>query len=305
MRKPRIEELVMSRLFPQKKDIDSSDWPNYIRRSLVQEVRKENVCFYGVSNCLESRYPGLDYADPAHRLRLNRFPCHRKIFRVFDELRLTDYEIQRLCKWEGTRSAREMYEANKRVKIKDTTWNGVHDFRDRTATITMASACTEETMETETGEILDNDVESEDGNEEIRDCGEGEEPPEEETEDELQRSVGSDLNQRLLAATEARARGEEATIDADWEQWLKEAAERSNLPDIARNINALLTLATPSQNPPIYWGREIPEYLSEDFATLRARLPAPLLYFTPAEASSAMATAVIVPPPANPAGIAM
>ena len=269
MRKPRIEELVMSRLFPQKKDIDPSDWQNYIRRSLVQEVRKENVCYYGISNCLESRYPGLDYADPAHRLRLNRFPCHRKLFRVFDELRLTDYEIQRLCKWEGTRSARETYEANKRVKIKDTTWNGIYDSRDRTATITVASACTEETLETETGEISNNDVESEDGNEETRDFDEGDEPPEEESEDELQQSVGVDLNQRLLAATEARARGEEATIDADWEQWLKEAAERSN------------------------------------FATLRARLPPPLLYFTPAEASSAIATTVTVPPPANPAGIAM
>ena len=305
MRKPRIEELVMSRLFPQKKDIDPSDWQNYIRRSLVQEVRKENVYFYGISNCLESRYPGLDYANPAHRLRLNRFPCHRKLFTVFDELRLTDYEIQHLCKWEGTRSARETYEANKRVKIKDTTWNGVHDFRDRMATITVASAYTEETMDTEVGEISDNDVELEDGNEEIRDYDEGEEPPEEESEDELQRSVGVDLNQRLLAAAEARARGEEATIDADWEQWLKEAAERSNLPNITRNLNASLTLATPSQTSPIYWGREIPEYLNEDFAILRARLPPPLLYFTPAEASSATATTVTVPPPTNPAGIAM
>ena len=267
MRKPRIEELVMSRLFPQKKDIDPSNWQNYIRRSLVQEIRKENVCFYGISNSLESRYPGLDYADPAHRLRLNRFPCHRKLFRVFDELRLTDYEIQHLCKWEGTRSARETYEANKRVKIKDTTWNGVHDLRDRTATISVASACTEETMETETGEISDNDVEFEEGNDEIRDYGEDEEPPDEESEDELQRSVGVDLNQRLLAAAEARARGEEATIDADWEQWLKEAAERGNLPNATRNLNALLTLATPSQTPPIYWGRRIPEHLSEDFAT--------------------------------------
>ena len=303
MRKPRIEELVMSRLFPQRSDINPSDWQNYIRHSLVQEVRKENVCFYGVSNCLESRYPGLDYADPAHRLRLNRFPCHQKLFRVFDELRLTEYEIQGLCKWEGTRSARETFEANKRVQIKDTTWNGIHDLRDRTATITVTSACTEETTEIETGEISDGDVELEDENEEIRDFGEGEEPPEEEIEDELQRSVGVDLNQRLLAATEARARGEEATIDADWEQWLKEAAERSNPSNITRNINALLTLATPSQTPPIYWAREIPEYLSEDFGTLRARLTP--LNFIAAEASSAIATTVIAPPPANPAGVTM
>ena len=303
MRKPKIEELVMSRLFPQRKDVDPTDWQNHIRRSLVQEVRKENVCFYGTFNCLEAQYPGLDYAHPAHRLRLNRFPCHRKLFKVFDELRLTDYEIQRLCKWEGTRWARETYEANNRVKIKDTTWNGVDDFRNRRATVTVASAWTGEAIETESGEISDNDVDSEDENDEMGDSDEGDEFSEAESEDELQRSVGVDLNQRLLAATEARARGEQATIDADWEQWLKEAAERGDLPDFPRNVNAPLNPAAPSQSSSS-WEREIPEYLSEDSATLRARLPLPPQYFHQVDESSAIATAVTVPPPAHPAGTA-
>lgn len=302
MKKPRIEELVMSRLFPQRKDIDPSDWQTHVRRSLVQEVRTETVCFYGPFDCLEAQYPGLDYANPAHRLRLNRFPSHRKLFRIFDELRLTDYEIRRLCTWEGTRWARETYEANNRVKIKDTTWNGVHDFRNKRTTVTMAPIWTGE-METEPGEISDRDVESEGEDEEMRDSDEGDELSEEESEDELQRSVGVDLNQRLLVATEARARGEEATIDADWEQWLKEAAERGDLPEFPRMFDPT-TPAAPSQTS-VYWGRAIPEYLREDPATLRARLPQPPQYIPPVEANSAIATAVAVPPPAHPADTAI
>lgn len=301
MRKPRIEDLVMSRLFPQRKDIDPSDWQTHIRRSLVQEVRRETVCFYGTSDCLEAQYPGLDYANPGHRLRLNRYPCHRKLLKVFDELRLTDYEIQRLCKWEGTRCAREIYEANSRVKIKDTTWNAVSDFRNRRTTVTVAPPWPEETRETGLGGISDNDVESEDENDEMGDSDESDELSEEESVDELQRSVGVDLNQRLLVATEARARGEEATIDADWEQWLKEAAERGELPDFSSNSNSTLTLAAPSQTS-LYWGREIPEYLSGDSAALRARLPPPPQYSLQVEANSAMATAVTVP---HSAGAAM
>lgn len=304
MKKPRIEELVMSRLFPQRKDIDPSDWQTHIRRSLVQEVRTETVCFYGPFDCLEAQYPGLDYAKPAHRLRLSRFPSHQRLFRVFDELRLTDYEIQRLCKWEGTRWARETYEANNRVKIKDTTWNGIHDSRNKRTTVTAAPIWTGETIETEPGEISENDVEPEGEDEEMRDSDEGDEFPEEESEDELQRSIGLDLNQRLLVATEARARGEEATIDADWEQWLKEAAERGDVPNLARVLNSTLTPAAPLQTS-VYWGREIPEYLSEDSATLRAHLPPPPQYFPPHEANSAVATAVAVPPPAHPTGAAM
>ena len=289
MKKPRVEDLVMSRLFPQRKDIDPSDWQTYVRRSLIQEVRTETLCFYGPFDCLEAQYPGLDYAKTAHRLRLSRFPSHRKLFRIFDELRLTESEIHRLCKWEGTRWARETYEANNRVKIKDTTWNGVYDFRNRRTTVTVTPGWSGETAETESGKIPDNDVESEGEDEEMRESDEGDELSEE-SEDELQRSVGVDLNQRLLVATEARARGEEATIDADWEQWLKEAAE-----------NSALMPATPSQTS-VHWGREIPEYLSANPATLRNRLPPPPHYHPPVAVNSAVATAVTVPPPAHPEG---
>lgn len=301
MRKPRIEDLVMSQLFPQRKEIDPGDWQTHVRRSLVQEVRTEIVCFYGPFDCLEAQYPGLDYAKPAHRLRLNRFPSHRKLFRVFDELRLTDYEIQRLCKWEGTRWARETYESNNRVKIKDTTWNVVPDARNKRTTVTVAPFRTGGTIDTGIKEISDDDVESEGEDEEMRDSDDGDELSEEESEDELQRSVGVDLNRRLRIATEARTRGEDASIAADWEQWLKEAAERGDLPELSRTLNPTLTPAAAS----VYWGREVPEYLSEDSATLLARLPPPPQYFPPVEESSLTAEVVAVLPPAPPAGAAM
>ena len=113
-----------------------------------------------------------------------------------------------------------------------------------------------------------------------------------------------DLNQRLLVATEARARGEEATIDADWEQWLKEAAERGDLPSVTGMLNPTLTPATPSQDS-VYWGREVSEYPNRDSAVLRARLPPPSQFFPLVEGNSTIATAVAVPPSAHPTGTAM
>ena len=303
MKKPKIEELVMSRLFPQKKHVDPSDWQTYIRRNLVQEVRTETICFYGPFDSLEAQYPGLDYAKPAHRLRLGRFASHRKLFRVFDELRLTDYEIHRLCNWEGTRWARETYEVNNAVKIADTTWNGIRDFRNNRTTVTVVPIWTGETAGTDPGAILDNDVGSEGEDEEMGDSNEDDELSEEESEDELQRSVGVDLNQRLLVATEARARGEEAIIDADWEQWLKEAADRGDFSEVSRMFDPTLT---PSSQTSIHSGRRIPEYLSEEPATLRARLPQPSQYLPPVRATSAaVATAVAVPAPSHPTGAAL
>ena len=117
----------------------------------------------------------------------------------------------------------------------------------------------------------------------MRDSAEGDELFEEESEDELQRSVSVDLNQRLFIAAEARARGEEAIIDADWEQWLKEAAE---------NLSSTLTRADPSQTS-LHWERETPEYLIEDSATFRARLPPTSQLPPPVEANSAAALGVI------------
>lgn len=256
MHKPAIAPLVFSRLFPASKPSDPTSLQAHIARNIVPEVRSETVCFYGPIDCLEAQYPGLDYANPAHRTRLGRFPWHRRLFRVFDELRLSDHEIQTLCRWEGTRWARERYEKDEGVKIRDTTWDdielAVHAGPIATKTESYESPEGEEDVEVEHSEdengeevvhmnenadLSENISEEEDGDED-----EGEENEEdaeehfveEESEDELQQSIGVELNQRLLIATAARARGEEVVLDEDWEQWLKEAAERGAVPGSTR-----------------------------------------------------------------------
>lgn len=244
MHKPAIGPLVFSRLFPAPKSSDPTGLQAHIARNIVPEVRSETVCFYGPIDCLEAQYPGLDYANPAHRTRLSRFPWHRRLFRVFDELRLSDHEIQTLCRWEGTRWARERYEKDEGVKIRDTTWDDIELAVHAGPIATKTEPCEvpegEEDVEvehsedeneeeavhmSENAELSENVSEEDDGDED-----EGEE----ESEDELQQSIGVELNQRLLIATAARARGEEAVLDEDWEQWLKEAAERGAVPGSTR-----------------------------------------------------------------------
>ncbi|KAL9040909.1 MAG: hypothetical protein Q9214_004297, partial [Letrouitia sp. 1 TL-2023] len=70
------------------------------------------------------------------------------------------------------------------------------------------------------------------------------------------------LNQRLVAATEARNRGEDAILDPDWEQWLKEAAERESVGE-PPNMPGLVaaghtsTVQT-SQSRPLPWPEDDP-----------------------------------------------
>ena len=270
MHKPALAPLVYARLFPSPKPTDPSSFHAYTTKNLVPEVRAETARFYGHLDCIEAQYPGLDYAVAAHRLRLGRFPYHRRLFQIFDDLRLTNHEIQTLCKWEGTRWARERYEKDIGVKVRDTTWDDVAPVVAHPPTITRSELRGGENltsadqhvsgdeltlgMECERIEGLValpmNDQEHndergmdekneepvmEEDNEDGRDLPQEEgEVSEEESEDELQLSVGVELNQRLMAATEARNRGEEAVLDADWEQWLKEAAERGVTPEVPR-----------------------------------------------------------------------
>lgn len=220
-------------------------------RNLVPEVRSETVCFYGPIDCLEAQYPGLDYANSAHRVRLGRFSCHRKLFRVFDELRLSDHEIQTLCRWEGTRWARERYEKDEGVIIRDTTWDDI-ELAGHTEPTRTDVCGSDDIDEEEAGQMSEDEVESED---ESEDHAMGDSDPddvdiaEDESEDELQHSIGMELNHRLILATEARARGEEAVLDPDWEQWLKEAAERGAVPDIPNLSGANSNQAAGHQGP--------------------------------------------------------
>ena len=297
----------MAKLYPMRKHMDPNDWQTHIRRNLVPEVRAETLCFYGPTDCLEAQYPGLDYNKPAHRMRLGRYACHRKLFRAFDELRLTENEIQRVCRWEGTRWAREIYEANNGLKIKDTTWDGIVDARYRRTTATPFPLRAEETTEVEAGELADNemDYKDESEDEEAEDSDGEDEVCESESDDEVQQSVGVELNQRLLAASEARERGENVILDADWEQWLKEAAERGALPNISP-AQGSVSMPQLAPQTPAYWGREIPDYLSDnpspEIAAIQSRLPPPPQYYAIAYSNSLLATSTSVAPPAPTGG---
>ena len=222
MRKPSIAPLVYARLFPAPKATDPPTFQAHLSRNIVQEVRAEISCYYGPTDCLEAQYPGLDYANPAHRSRLSRFTFHRRLFRAFDELRLTGEEIRELCRWEGTRFAREKYEEQHHCQIRDTTWDDVEVEELRQASAVKTYQRGGEVNGTPLNGSLDDGrlPENEGG---VPDDGGTDE---EDSEDELHHSVGVDLNRHLLAATAARARGEQVVLDADWEQWLKEAAER-------------------------------------------------------------------------------
>ncbi|KAI9885627.1 MAG: hypothetical protein M1823_002589 [Watsoniomyces obsoletus] len=121
MHRQSIPNLVYRHLYPQTRANDPNCFAMHLTRNLIPEVRAETSTFYGALDSVEARYPGLDYTHAPHRMRLGRFVHHRRLFRAFDELGLTDDEILGLCRWEGTRWARESYEKQEGVKVRDTT----------------------------------------------------------------------------------------------------------------------------------------------------------------------------------------
>jgi hypothetical protein len=125
MRKPSIPELIYQKTFPKPKQGDPVSFYAHVQRYIVGEVRVEVQNFYGALDTLEAQYPGLDYCFPPHRRRLSRYPWHRRLFRVFDELGLTGDEILNLCQWEGTRAAKERYEREAGVQVRTTTADDV------------------------------------------------------------------------------------------------------------------------------------------------------------------------------------
>lgn len=223
MHKPAISTLVYKTLFPRPRQGDPTTLSAHINRNLVPEVRVETANFYGALDCIEAQYPGLDYSHPPHRRRLSRFPWHKKLFRVFDELGLTRNEILSLCQWEGTKSAKDKYERDVGRVIRDTTMDGVApadewrrpvalpnpDLRDwrAAARLTLADQpLVEDGEESEADQDSDDDM------------------------DILSPDEGNNLNARLRSAAEARATAEGRMVpDEQWEQWLKEAIERNEV----------------------------------------------------------------------------
>jgi hypothetical protein len=204
-----VDQLVYECMFPRPKSNDPQNFHMLLQRNLIPEVRQETHAFYGHLDTQEAKYPGLDYTHKTHRIRLSRWPWHRRLFRAFDNLQLTASEIAGLTKWEGTKWAKEKYEKEQGYVIHDTTADGFPDWTD-IQHLPRASR----SHSAEVGYVglddLDNDMEVE-------------------SEDELD-SVGVELNERLRDGVARREAGDtSAVLDEEWEQWLKNAIESGEI----------------------------------------------------------------------------
>ncbi|KAF2246857.1 hypothetical protein BU26DRAFT_54159 [Trematosphaeria pertusa] len=241
-RRNPISVLVYNTLFPTPSPTDPPSFSAHLSKNLVGEVRIETATFYGSLDTIEARYPGLNYAYAPHRKRLGRFPHHKKLFEAFDRLGLTDSEIQGFCRWEGTLWARERYERDEGVKVRDTTGMEITEWVDRRKHRMHSSGKginVKTDIEVEIEEVSASEVVTDPrpADTEMRD-----EEDEESDEEDVDESVGFELNQRLMHAAALREQGANVPMDPEWEQYLKEAQERGEL-NIDATREALRTMA--------------------------------------------------------------
>ncbi len=238
LRKQPISTLLYDHLFPNPRPEDPTSFSAHLAKNLVPEVRIETATFYGSLDTVEARYPGLNYSHPPHRKRLGRFQHHARLFRAFDALDLTESEIAGFCRWEGTLWARQRYEKDEGVVVEDTTgktiphWvdprrsrkhqshkNRTHHQQPR---LSQHQPQPQPQLDAFTGVEVRialsraaalADPEIKDGDDDV----------------DVRRSVGFELNQRLFAAAAAREQGAGVPMDSEYEQWLKDIAERGAL----------------------------------------------------------------------------
>lgn len=124
-REVRVSDRVYAALYPRRTANDPQSFTDHLNTNLVSEVRIETQRFYGGLETVEARYPGLNYTYPPHIKRLSYFPHHKRLFEIFAALALTNGEILSLCRWEGTLWARQRYERDEGVKVRDTTGDDI------------------------------------------------------------------------------------------------------------------------------------------------------------------------------------
>lgn len=210
MKRPSIHEIVYHKQFPKPKQNDPPTFYYHMQRNLVPEVRVEVQTYYGALESLEAQYPGLDYTYEPHRRRLARFPWHRRLFRVFDDLRLTNEEILSICQWEGTKSAKDKYEAETGRRIRDTTADGITVVECSAPAATIDFNSPEE-LSLETTVHTQN-----------RSGGEQDDTVVDHSEDEEIESVGVQLHDQLVAIADGVTPPEGPLLEA----WLKYMNER-------------------------------------------------------------------------------
>jgi hypothetical protein len=215
-----IDQLVYEHMFSKPRQSDPQTFHALLQRHLILEVRQEVHSFYGHLDTQEAKYPGLDYTHPTHRIRLSRWPWHRRLFRAFDALHLTRSEIAGLTKWEGTKWAKERFEREQGIKIRDTTADDFEDFVEpENRQPQRASALSPEADDDDARDAMDEDMADESDDEELE-------------------SVGVALNERLRERVALRSvSGDNAMpLDEEWETWLKNAIESGELPHVADQI---------------------------------------------------------------------
>ena len=258
-----VEKLVYDQLFPKARPNDPQNFQAFCTRCIIGEVRSETQAFYGHLDTQEAKFPGLDYTNPTHRIRLGRFTWHRRLFRAFDALALTPSEISNLTRWEGTKWAKDKYEKEHNTTIRDTTSDGIatwddelgvavpdtRDYspeiedddlpRNRTQIIRVEiqtrsrpSAEEEEQVEEETEQGTSSRTRVQEQPEQEEEEEEEEEEDEDEASEPELQSVGVALNARLREGAARREAGDSnAVLDEEWEQWLKHIVESGLLHD--------------------------------------------------------------------------
>lgn len=240
------EDLVYDQLFPKARANDPQNFQAFCTRCLIGEVRSETQAFYGHLDTQEAKFPGLDYNDATHRIRLGRFTWHRRLFRAFDTLGLTPSEIDNLTRWEGTKWAKDKYEKEHGVIIRDTasddipTWDdelgaAVYDSKYAPPQIEIVSVdddvssartATPEQQSERSEEAVQHQEEDEEDEEDIDAPTEQivvvEAPATVEASEPELESVGVSLNARLREGAARREAGDtNAVLDEEWEQWIK------------------------------------------------------------------------------------
>lgn len=299
-----IEKLVYEQVFPKPKPNDPQTFQTFLTRNLITEVRMETQAFYGHLDTHEAKYPGLDYDHPTHRIRLGRYPWHRRLFRAFDTLALTKAEIAGLTRWEGTKWAKEKFESENNVVIKDTTGDEIPHWDDlpERPIRSMARAASSRAVRFSSPEEEDSDLENEDEStprgtatasaEEV-DEKMNEDDAGNQSEEDQMHSIGVELNERLRAGAARRAAGDEhVVLDEEWELWLRNALDNGILhrdatgdPTSLIPLNMIPAPLTASARA----GRwaEVPEYLR---AVLRASFQQEGISLPPERTSAASVT---------------
>jgi len=287
-----VEQLVYETMFPKPRQQDPHNFQSLLQRYLVLEVRQEVHSFYGHLDTPEAKYPGLDYTHPVHRIRLSRWPWHRRLFRAFDALRLTHAEISGLTKWEGTKWAKERFEREQGIVIRDTAADGFTDFvepedRANPESQDEESQDAEPTVEavvravTEARAEASTLIRAEATRQTATEAG-----PDDDSEGELE-SVGVALNERLLERVTLRnVSGDMSVpIDEEWESWFKHAVEQGvldggiRLNNVPSTPGGTLTVDDIFPAPMVEAARagnweQVPDFLRDMIAqALRVRLP--------------------------------